>query len=231
MQAHPSCHPLIVDVISAAECLGLDVDVDLPRLRRLGLRNNNGQDTVLEVGLDILLVDSRREAEGAVEFADGAFSDPVPGGIGLPGDVGSLVGLGDGSLVLLALSALILLVLGAFVLNRRLLVLVLALALFALNETPWWLAGLGTVLDAAADCEGVAVGPFDVDILLVDARQLAVELVGFLRLADIELWLECADCSLDLWDYSASNPVIVVEQTEERRELLEAAWEQRHGAS
>jgi len=38
--------------------------------RSLRLGHNDAEDTVLQTGLDVVVIDATREAEGAVEFAD-----------------------------------------------------------------------------------------------------------------------------------------------------------------
>lgn len=54
-------------------------------------------------------------------------------------------------------------------------------------------APVAFTLDAAFDDDGVRVDELDGDVLLVDARQLALEFVGVFDFADVELGLEGAD--------------------------------------
>jgi len=48
----------------------LSLNVDAASGRSLRLRHNDAEDTVLQTGLDVVVIDATREAEGAVEFAD-----------------------------------------------------------------------------------------------------------------------------------------------------------------
>jgi len=97
---------------------------------------------------------------------------------------------------------------------------------FALLLRSWTrlVAGLG----AARDGESVAISPFDVDVLLVDAWKFAMEGVFILRLADVELWLERAQ-RLHFREATAGEVGVVVHQPEDWWELVvEVAWEERH---
>ncbi len=73
------------------------------------LGNPHGQDAVLEIGADVVLLDLAREAEGATEFADAALGEPIFGrirrrvllaggffvGVGAPAGLSSLVIVGS----------------------------------------------------------------------------------------------------------------------------------------
>ena len=87
---------------------------------------------------------------------------------------------------------------------------------------------LADVLVFPRDCQSVVVRPFDVDVLLLDTRELTVKLVGIFGFFDVELWCERAD-ALDLTvDVPESLAVVLVEETEDGSELLSEAWEERH---
>lgn len=161
----------------------------------LGLGHGDAQDAVVEVGRDGLLVDAGGEAEGARELADGALRDPelldglllllllLGGGLG-GGDLG---GGGAGLLGLL----------GRLVLDGGLVARVVLFGLAALGDGA---AHLGAALDEAGgrrargvvalgparDHEGLRLGELDVDVVLLDAGELTVELVGVLRLLHVE---------------------------------------------
>lgn len=208
------------------------------------LGDDNAQDTILEAGRDVLVLDAGGEVEGAGELADAALGEPV-------------LGVVDRLLLLL------LLLLGNFVVG-----LVVAVALGALvgDVLPAGLAGLGLLLildggllrgapgrlgrrllalgDGAAhsgvlegggggvadvvgslgpspDDHGLGLGELDADILLAHAGQLAVELVGVSRLADVELGSPGGDrgAAGALVRLALAGVVVkVVEETEERGE-------------
>lgn len=159
-----------------------------------------------------------------MELADRALSDPVLGpALRRLGDILGGISLGDGSLLVAAL---------AFILDGRLLVFVLVLLVFGalVDEALGRGAAFGAVLRAAADGEGVAIGPFDVDVLLLDSRQLAVQLVGVLHLLDVKLGREGAQAGVEAAEVVLPRRlIVVVNETEDRGEFLEA-WEERHCA-
>jgi len=192
----------------------LDGDLLVGRLRNLW--HDNFEDAILQTSLNAVLINTRREREAAMEFADGAFTDPdfrlfgrslfhfliVAGG----GDF-------SGSSV--------------FSFDRRLsrFVFVILLGLGYPALLFGW-TGLVAGFGATRDREGVAIGPFDIDVLLLNTRELAVKCVSFLRLADIELRLECAQRLHLAGEATAGEVGIVIHQTENRRELaVEATWE------
>jgi len=72
-------------------------------------------------------------------------------------------------------------------------------------------------LRAALDHQGLVVGEFNVDILLGDARQFAVEIVGVITLAEVELRRERAERA-ELTAVGAVE-VSVVQETEQRSEV------------
>lgn len=159
----------------------------------LGLGHGDAQDAIVQVGGNGLLVDAGGEAEGARELADGALRDPelldgllllllLGGGLG-GGDLGGAAGL--------------LGLLGRLVLDGGLVARVLLVGLAALGDGA---AHLGAALDEAGgrrargvvalgparDHEGLRLGELDVDVVLLDAGELSVELVGVLGLLHVE---------------------------------------------
>jgi hypothetical protein len=146
-----------------------------------------------------------------VELADRALSDPVLGpALRRLGDILGGISLGDGGLLVAAL---------AFILDGRLLVFVLVLLVFGalVDEALGWGAAFGAVLRAAADGEGVAIGPFNVDVLLLDSRQLAVQLVGVLHLLDVKLGREGAQAGVEAAEVVLPRRlIVVVNETEDR---------------
>jgi len=147
-----------------------------------GLRHDNFEDAILKASLDAVLIDARWEREAAIELANRAFANPELGLVGrslldfLPL---SRVGNFNGS--------------SAFNFGRRLIRFVFVV-LPSLGYPALLLRWTGLVarFDATGDGEGVAIGPLDVDVLLLNARELTVKRVSFLCLADIELRLERA---------------------------------------
>lgn len=146
------------------------------------------------------MVDALRKAESAREAADAALLDPVLVCVllGLGGRGFGLGGLGDlagssggfpGSLGLLVLNGSLEGLVGA---RLRGVVCVSFLGdgtahgVVLADQTRGRSAGRISALDAAADDDGLQVAEFDVDVFLLDARELAVELVGLLRLSHVE---------------------------------------------
>lgn len=98
-------------------------------------------------------------------------------------------------------------------------------------------AALGVALGAALDGQGLRIGELDVDVLLVDAGEFAVQLVRILTLLDVKAGLEGADSLVEGGTEAAAHGVVgvVVEKAEERCELAREwgrAWaegsEERH---
>ena len=160
-----------------------------------------------------------------MEASNAPLADPVfVLGLLLPGD--SLLGLLGNLGVLGGLSGLV------FDAGLVLLVLVGGLELLLLLtgfDSGRALTLFADVLVLAGDGQGVVVGPFDVDVLLVDAGELAVQLVGFLGLLDVELRGEGADALELAVDVVEGLAVVLVEEAEDGSELLSEAWEERHG--
>jgi len=152
---------------------------------RLG--NHDTQNPILEVGLDSILVHAGGEAESTMELPHRAFGDPILGPILLLtfAVVRSLAGLSSfprstGTF-------------GPFIFNASFVASMIRH--FARDATACRLGVVGGIFtfDATLDDEGVRVGELDVDVLLFEAGELALEFVGVLMLADIEFGMEGAD--------------------------------------
>lgn len=200
------------------------LDVDLPRLWRRSLRHHNAQDTVLQASLDSILIDTGREGEAAVERSHRALANPV-----------LVLGLMLRNLLLLRLLGYLSVFvrgLSRLVFDRGLVLLVLGglkllLIAVAFNSSRA-LTFFADVLVLARDLKGVVVGPLDVDILLVNARELTVEFVSLLCLLDVKLWCEGADALELAVNIAEGLTVVLVEEAEDGSELLSEAWEERH---
>lgn len=211
------------------------LDGDLPRLLSRSLGNGNAEDTVLQAGLDVVLVDTVREAEGTVELANGALSDPE---LGL-----RLVLLVSVVVLNLNLVVLALVVLsgrrgglGRIIFDGGLVAIVVvvldggdAAGGGTLDGGGRGARGVGA-LNTTLDDEGVGISELNVHILLIDAGKLAVELVGVLDFADIELGLEGLDGGMTT--AAGTVRVVIVEQAEERGEVTasELSRKERHGS-
>jgi len=86
-----------------------------------------------------------------------------------------------------------------------------------LDGSRWWCARGVLPLNMASNGQGLRVRELDVDVLLLQAGKLTVELIGVRRFLHIELWLEASECRL-LWADRAVVGIEVVEETEERGE-------------
>jgi len=161
----------------------------------LSLGNGDVQNTVLETGLDFVLLDEGREVEAAGEFSNAAFGNPVLGLVG--------------RFLRLCLCDLGTAASGSWLGSRRLFVLDCCLVFLIVrflssfgnaasgigvfNKACWWSTGGVGALDAAANRHGVWIGEFNLDILLVHSGKFAVELVSVLGLSNVESWLESLD--------------------------------------
>jgi len=91
-------------------------------------------------------------------------------------------------------------------------------------------------LDLASDVQGLGVGEFDLNILLLDPRELAVKFVSGLNLPDIELGIEgLGETASAAGIIALAVGVEVFKETEERVEGCsggftgdEGSWEGRH---
>lgn len=192
--------------------------VDLPRLRCTLLRHHDAQDAILETSFDAILIHTRRERKRAVEFAHTAFTNPIPRllGIVLLADIFLSRSCGHARLSTLILDA------------RLVCGINFLLFLCALDEALRPLALFAAVLVAPGDGQRVVVGPLDVDVLLLDAGEFAVEFVDFLGLFNVEFGREGAHVFELAVQVAEGLAVVFVEETEDGREFLREAWEERH---
>jgi len=199
----------------------LVVDGDLAALMLLSLRNKDAENAVLHRGLDLILVDASREAEGAGELADAALRDPVLrsrllGFLLLLGDLRVFGGWCSG--------------LSGIVLDSCLVGGCLALSDGASCGGSFDVAR-GTssafigALGATADVDGLLVDELDLDVLLVNAREFAVEFVGVLELLDIEFGLE----GLQSIGAATAGSGVVVEVIQEAEEGCEGGFRNEGG--
>lgn len=211
----------------------------LAALDLLGLWNDNRQNTILHAGLDTVLVDSGWEVERPGELSNRAFRDPEL----LLRLLLTLLRLLIADLHL----SLLLLLLLSLVCDTGLAWLMLlallrnsALLLSLTKKAGWWCALLITPLAASLDAQGLLVGKLNLDILLLDTRQLSMQFISALCLLNIELWIESlcqlAGSTVGGWCDLAVG-IKVVEEAEERGEALggvvggwvaEVSWEERH---
>jgi len=215
------------------------LNVDASRLVLLGLGNNNAQDTIVELGRNVVLINSSGEVEASRELAEAALCEPVLGLISrlllnvivllLVGDLSAgLVGLG--LLLILDGSVVVVLVLLAALGDS-------ALGFVALDEASGRSASSVGALSLAADEHGLRLGELDVNIRLLHAGEFTVEFVGLSGLADIELGLPVAEAAaasaISVLSALARVAVEVVKKTEERGEgsvggVVEVAGEESH---
>jgi len=221
-------------------CWRLRGDGDLARLGLLLLGNDNGEQAVLHGSGDMVLVDTSWECEASAEMTDAAFRDPELGFRLLVVLVllwlGGLVSLGD-----LSGSTL-----STLIFDGSLVCLVVAVATFdgtlrgtAFDEASWWSAGRVVALGAALDGQGMGVRELDLNVLLLDSREFAVEFVGILEFLHVELGSEGLHGVVNgvgVVVTLAAVLVEVVEHTEERLKGVrrvggeEGSWEERHFA-
>lgn len=214
------------------------LDVNAARLVLLGLGNNNAQDTILELGRDVVLVDTSGEVETARELAEGALGEPVLGlitrllldllGLLVVGNFGALVSLGLGLILNLGVVRVLVLVVTLALANS-------ALGLGALDEASGRSAGSVCALSLAADGHGLRLSEFNVDVFLGHARELSMKLVGLASLANIELGLpvgEAASTGTTVLLSLTRVAIEVVEETEEGSKgsigVVEVAGEESH---
>lgn len=193
----------------------------------LHLGNRDAQYTIGEVGRHTLLVDSRWEAEGAGEFSNRPLRDPVLL-LGLRSLLLGVVVLGDLGRSAVGLSLLGLLIRDGGLVGVGGVLLLAALGngaahLDALDQTGGWCAGCVGALSASADDNGLRLRELDADVILLDAGELAVELVGVFCLLHVELGAEGAGnlalaLAAALRVGLATVVIEVVEESEERGE-------------
>lgn len=214
------------------------VDGNALALALLGLGYGDGEDAIVQIRDDTLLVDWSREAESARELADGALRNPeLFRGLLL---LRLLVGSGD-------LRALLLGFFGLLVGDGGLVAVVIVLTVAigdgatgceAFNEAGGRSARGVVSLSATRDDDRLGLGELDVDVVFLDAGELTVELVAGIRLLHVEAWRKggqvAATVSLvaALGRDLATVVIEVVEETEERRErglrTKVGSREQRH---
>lgn len=113
-----------------------------------------------------------------------------------------------------------------------------ATLLLAFEGSSRWSARLVVPLSATLDTQGLSIGEFDLDILLLHTGQFAVQLVGILDFLDIEARLEraegreAAEVGKVIATAAQTRALVgsvVVEETEQRGEFAGGeAWEGKH---
>jgi hypothetical protein len=215
----PFVQPLEISPLQLTEN-HLDVpleDSNPPELVLGCLGHNNAQHTIVQAGRDILVLDAGGEGEGPRELADGALVEPDLL-LGLSQSGSLLNGGGDrlrdlslrsrglggsssarrgGRLLRVVLDGCVVPAVAAGVAGGLVGVRSLFLSCggsLGLGGSGSLLLSLGLGLESALYAtthdDGLRVGEFDVEVLLLDAGQLAVEFVGGCGLAHVKLWLE-----------------------------------------
>lgn len=156
-------------------------------LVRNRLRDHDAKDPIFKVGLDSILIDTGGEAESTMEFAHRAFRDPILGPI-LRLIFSAFSVFADLSTFPSSTRSF-----SPFVFNTSF--VAASIRHLAGDATARGVGVVGGVFafNATLDDEGVRVGEFDVDVLLFEARELALEFLGVFVLADVELGVEGAD--------------------------------------
>jgi len=177
------------------------------------LWNDNGEQAVLHSSSDAVLIDTRWEGEASRKFSDAALRDPELG-FGLLGLSGFFfVGEFGGS----ALSS-------TFVLDASFVSLVAirildgTLGRSVLDEAGRGCSGGVATFGAAFDGQGVGIGKFDLDILLLDSREFAMQFVSVLAFLDVELGGECLQGGADV---AVTLAAVLIEVVEHAKEWLE----------
>lgn len=214
------------------------LNVDASRLVLLGLGNNDAQDTIAELGRNVVLINSSGEVEASRELAEAALGEPVLGLISrLLLNVIVLLLVGDLSAGLVGLGLLLILDGSMVVVLVLLTALDSALGFVALDEASGRSASSVGALSLASDEHGLRLGELDVNIRLLHAGEFTVEFVGLSGLADIELGLPVAEAAaasaISVLSALARVAVEVVKETEERGEgsvggVVEVAREESH---
>jgi len=196
----------------------------------LGLGCHNVEDAVLKACGHRFLVDRSREVEATGKLADAALIEPV---LGL---VDGLLGLG---LFLLSSLSAGLVWDGLVYFLTGLLAPLASLSNStargsALDEACRGGTGSIGALSLAADEHSLGLGELDVDILLVDTRELAMEFIRFPGLADVELGLPARHTSATAAHSLTRVAVEVVKEAEEGSErgvgVIQASREESHCA-
>jgi len=196
-------------------CYLLNTDPLFPLLGHLG--DGDGEDTVLQGGLDVVLVDASGEVEGPLELADAAFLDPDA--VGRARRLGyRIVACGRNLLV----GGVFGFVLYARLLRRGFGGLVVIAIVGAGGVAPF---------DATIDDNGLLVAEVDIQCLfVVDTRELALENERVFSLVYVELGLEQ---TTGVGAAGSRDEEGVLQQAPERgagRRVLVGviAWEERH---
>jgi len=153
-------------------------------LVRNRLGDHDTQDSILEVGLDSILVHAGGEAKSTMEFPHRALGDPVFSSVLL--NFAAFRNFADLSSLPRSTGSL-------FIFNASFMAGMVRH--FARDATTRRLGVVGGIFsfDATLDDESVGIGELDVDVLLFEAGELALEFVGVLVLADVEFGMEGAD--------------------------------------
>jgi hypothetical protein len=179
------------------------VNSDASGLVLLSLGDDDGEDAILEVGADLVLVHAGWEVEAARELANTALGEPV---LGLVGRLAALHfrGLGGGGTggCACCLGARLVRLGLVFVFDSR---LARVLGLLTLGDSTAHssvleLAGRRSASGVsafgfAADEQSLRLSELDGHIVLANAWELAVEFVGVGDFTDIELGLELRESS------------------------------------
>lgn len=210
----------------------------------LSFGDSDAEDTILEAGRDSIVVDTRREVEASGELADTALGEPILGMVGfiLLDHLLSLLGLWFRNLIVVVIGVKLGLVLildsgvvGVLALAAR---CVTALGdgtarLGVLDEASWRSTGSVGALSLAADEHGLRLGKLNLNILLLHAGELAMELVGLTSLTDIKFWLPVGKAAATSALSLTRVAVKVIEKAEEGSErgvgvVVEVAREESH---
>ena len=162
------------------------IDIDALGLVARSLGDHDAEDPILQARLDRILVHARGEAERAMELANRALRDPVLGTTNLP----LSFPLRSNNLPSPSLLPLVFFV----VLHSRFMALP-RIRHVTRDASVGFIGPFGGILalGAAFDDQRMRVGELDVHVFLLDAGQLALELVGGLVFAYVEFGLEGAD--------------------------------------
>ncbi len=156
------------------------LDVDLATsLGGSELWYSDAQDTLLQTGLDSILIDTAGESKAAVELADRALADPELGVVLAGFDDILLVGVccGNGRSFVVWL-----LILDSGFVGRGIRDSAAVAVLLVIWST------FVVMFRATFDNQSVWVGELDGDVFLVKARKFSVEVVSSFDFDDIELW-------------------------------------------
>jgi len=209
------------------------LDGDFLRLEATGLGDDDGQDPILQASLDILRIHAGWEGPCAGEAAIRSFRQPVLGVVVgwlrgilrwfLGYGITSLGGSGCWSSGSWSRRFFRAILDGSIELGGRRGLIGLRSSR-DLSGFGWF--GLAGPIGMAAYRESLAIIPLDVDIIAGDTREVSMELIGVLRFADVEPWLERADALRRSREAMACrSDSVVVEHPEKRGELLERSEE------